>query len=343
MIHIIGGGLQGMSIAYLLATKNISSVVYDRNDKGQASVASAGIIVPWVSERRNKPWLKLVTGGAKYYPGFINQLTSHTNINPQYENNGAVILFDEEKKKEKAFKRIKDKQKDYKEIGSLERDISSHSLLKESLDGLYVSGGAQVNGESLLVSLEDAYLNLGGTIKNESFDATHRNDTDIYIFTTGAWGVEQPFEPKVNHQRAEIFHFRTCNTNYKHLPVIMHRNHYIVNIDTNHFAIGTTHIDTTSFDVTKNEENYHYLKDLVSYYFKETEIEDIEMRVGLRPYTRDFLPYIGMPEKNTYAINGLGSSGLTAAPYIAQNIVDYITTGACEINFSDYDYTQKKN
>lgn len=338
MIHIIGGGLQGMSIAFLLQKENIQSIVYDRNDKGQASAASAGIIVPWVSERRNKPWLKLVTGGAKYYPEFIKSLNAHTTLSTNYENNGAVILFDDDNKLAKAHKRIKDKMELYPEIGELINDISKHDALTHDHTGLYISGGSQVTGEELLKALKDAYINLGGIIKNKSFKDKDRNDVDTYIFTTGAWGIEQSFEPKVSHQRAEIYHFKTLNTEFEHLPVVMHRSHYIVNTGKNKFAIGTTHIDTESFDVTPNTENYQYLKSLVREYFGDIEYEDIEMRVGLRPYTRDFLPYIGQPDKNTYAINGLGSSGLTAAPYIAKEIVTHIKTGTCDINFSEYDY-----
>lgn len=338
MIHIIGGGLQGMSIAFLLQKKNIESVVYDRNDPGQASAASAGIIVPWVSQRRNKPWLKLVTGGAKYYPEFIKLLKEHTLQEPKYKRNGAVILFDDEKRFSKARTRIEDKKKTYPEIGELNTNIEKNSALREGFRGLYVSGGAQITGEALLNALKDAYVNLGGVIKNNSFKVEDRNDSDTYIFTTGAWGVEQPFDPIVSHQRAEIYHFKTLNTNYQHLPVIMHRSHYIVNTELNHFAIGTTHIDTDSFDISPSEENYQYLKGLVPKYFGETEFEDIEMKVGLRPYTRDFLPFIGKPMKNTYAINGLGSSGLTAAPYIAKNIVNHILTGQCDLDLTHYDY-----
>src|SRR5699024_866954 len=235
MIHIIGGGLRGMSIAFLLQKENIQSIVYDRNDKGQASAASAGIIVPWVSERRNKPWLKLVTGGAKYYPEFIKSLNAYTTLSTNYENNGAVILFDDDNKLAKAHKRIKDKMELYPEIGELINDISKHDALTHDHTGLYISGVSQVTGEELLKALKDAYINLGGIIKNKSFKDKDRNDVDTYIFTTGAWGIEQSFEPKVSHQRAEIYHFKTLNTEFEHLPVVMHRSHYIVNTGKNKF------------------------------------------------------------------------------------------------------------
>src|SRR5699024_228566 len=176
MIHIIGGGLQGMSIAFLLQKENIQSIVYDRNDKGQASAASAGIIVPWVSERRNKPWLKLVTGGAKYYPEFIKSLNAYTTLSTNYENNGAVILYDDDNKRAKAHKRIKDKMALYPESRELINDISKHDALTHDHTGLYVSRGSQVTGEELLKALKDAYINLGGIIKNKSFKDKDRND-----------------------------------------------------------------------------------------------------------------------------------------------------------------------
>ena len=56
---IIGGGIMGLSIAYHLQ-QHTDTIVYDRQDEGQATKASAGIICPWVSQRRNKLWLDMV-------------------------------------------------------------------------------------------------------------------------------------------------------------------------------------------------------------------------------------------------------------------------------------------
>ena len=51
---VIGAGILGASTAYHLARAGVVVTVVDRNDPGQATDAAAGIICPWLSQRRNK-------------------------------------------------------------------------------------------------------------------------------------------------------------------------------------------------------------------------------------------------------------------------------------------------
>ena len=56
---IIGSGILGASTAYHLAKSGVEVTVIDRHDAGQATDAAAGIICPWLSQRRNKAWYAL--------------------------------------------------------------------------------------------------------------------------------------------------------------------------------------------------------------------------------------------------------------------------------------------
>ena len=53
---VIGAGILGASTAYHLAKAGKDVVIIDRQDQGQATDAAAGIICPWLSQRRNKAW-----------------------------------------------------------------------------------------------------------------------------------------------------------------------------------------------------------------------------------------------------------------------------------------------
>ena len=329
---IIGGGIMGLSIAYHLQ-QHTDTIVYDRQDEGQATKASAGIICPWASQRRNKLWLDMVTKSAKYYPEFIETLAKVSSVDPSFERNGAYILFDDEKKYSKALKRIQKNNDVYEEMISVSEDAPVE-YLNNKYYNIFVEGAMQVKGDALLNALKDAYLKSGGTIKNESYIP---NDDDFKIYATGAYGAEQPFEPKVSHQKAEILHVKTSG-HFEHLPVVMHRSHYIVNLSKNHFAIGTTHIDTESFDVTPTKENEEYLLNVFQEFYPNIEIVEQFMKVGLRPYTRDFLPFIGFVDERTFVANGLGSSGLTAAPFLGKVIADTIIFNDAELDINKYSY-----
>lgn len=63
-IGIIGGGIVGLTAAYYLS-KTHQVTLYD-DGKNQATRASAGIICPWLSQRRNKDWYRLTANGAAF-------------------------------------------------------------------------------------------------------------------------------------------------------------------------------------------------------------------------------------------------------------------------------------
>ena len=73
VIVVIGAGIVGASAAYHLAKAGADVTVIDRFDRGQATDAAAGIVCPWLSQRRNKAWYELVKGGARHYPQLIKQ------------------------------------------------------------------------------------------------------------------------------------------------------------------------------------------------------------------------------------------------------------------------------
>lgn len=79
---VVGGGILGASTAFHLAKFGVKVTLVDRQDKGQASAAAAGIICPWISQRRNKKWYELVKNGAKYYKQLVAELEELGKILP---------------------------------------------------------------------------------------------------------------------------------------------------------------------------------------------------------------------------------------------------------------------
>lgn len=67
-VIIIGAGILGASTAYQLAKLGAKVLIIDRKDKGQATDAAAGIICPWLSQRRNQVWYRLAKAGARFTP-----------------------------------------------------------------------------------------------------------------------------------------------------------------------------------------------------------------------------------------------------------------------------------
>lgn len=55
---VVGAGILGASTAYHLAKAGANVTIVDRQQVGQATDAAAGIVCPWLSQRRNKAWYK---------------------------------------------------------------------------------------------------------------------------------------------------------------------------------------------------------------------------------------------------------------------------------------------
>lgn len=95
---VVGAGILGASTAYHLAKAGANVTIVDRQQVGQATDAAAGIVCPWLSQRRNKAWYKIVKGGARYYSSLIQQLEEDGETDTGYNRVGAISLHIDEKK-----------------------------------------------------------------------------------------------------------------------------------------------------------------------------------------------------------------------------------------------------
>src|SRR5699024_9364233 len=102
---VIGAGIAGASVAYHLAKRNKRVMIIDRGEKGQATDAAAGIICPWISQRRNKTWYQLAKNGAAYYPELIKSLEEDGEMNTGFDKVGALSIHTDEHKLDRMVER----------------------------------------------------------------------------------------------------------------------------------------------------------------------------------------------------------------------------------------------
>ncbi|MEH7123171.1 MULTISPECIES: NAD(P)/FAD-dependent oxidoreductase [unclassified Bacillus (in: firmicutes)] len=363
---VIGAGILGSSTAYHLAKAGAEVILVDRQDRGQATDAAAGIVCPWLSQRRNQAWYKLAKNGAKYYPSLIKQLEADGETETGYKKVGAISIHTDEDKLEKmeerAFKRL-ESAPEIGEITKLSPDETNKRFppLAGEYSSLYISGAARVNGRALCQSLINAakkhgalYMHgnaviqfnekivTGVTVNGETFLADH------VIVTAGAWAKElmQPLGVNflVSPQKAQIIHLHLAKSDTSEWPVIMPpNNQYILAFDGGRVVIGATHEDDKGFDlrVTAGGQNEIFSKAIaVAPGLSNSEV--LETRVGFRPFTPGFLPVIGaLPNyKGILIANGLGASGLTVGPYLGAELAKLALGQPLEIDLSLYDVAE---
>ncbi|SHR60669.1 glycine cleavage system T protein (aminomethyltransferase) [Mycobacteroides abscessus subsp. abscessus] len=345
-VIVIGSGILGASAAFHLASKGESVVLVDRTEVGQATNAAAGIICPWISQRRNKAWYELVKHGARYYPELVDKLSSYGVNHTGYRKVGALSLHtNEEKLRQMADRTIK-RREDAPEIGEVniltyEETKEVFPLVAEGYGAVYVSGGARVDGRLMRDALVKAAVQLGTEYVSGNASLVCEDsrvsgvvvdgklfEADQVLVTTGAWAREvlEPVGVKfqVSGQKAQIVHLELPGVDTSKWPVVMPpNNQYLVTFEDGRVVVGSTHEDHKEFDtrVTAGGLNEIIGKALEVFPGLE-EATVVETRVGFRPFTPDFLPVIGpVPGlKGVFVANGLGASGLTSGPFLGAEL-----------------------
>lgn len=360
---VVGAGILGASAAYHLAKSGVDITLVDRFDRGQATDSAAGIICPWLSQRRNKAWYQLVKGGARYYPDLIDQLEADGDKETGYKRVGAICLHTDADKLEKMAERARKRREDAPEIGeiSILSPAETKRLfppLSEEYGSVHVSGGARVNGRALRNSLINAAIKYGADFLQGDATLVYKDkqvtgiklneitlEADQVIVTGGAWSKEllQPLGINflVKPQKAQIIQLQMQDMDTSQWPVVMPPNdQYILTFEDGRVVVGATHEDDAGFDyrVTAGGVNEVLGKALaVAPGLANSTM--IETRVGFRPFTPGFLPVIGaLPNyKGILIANGLGASGLTSGPYLGSELAKLALGKPTEIDLSLYD------
>jgi D-amino-acid dehydrogenase len=345
-VIVIGSGILGASAAFHLAAEGIKVILVDREDSGQATNAAAGIICPWISQRRNKAWYELVKHGARYYPELVEKLSSYGITRTGYRKVGALSLHRDEQKLAQMAERALKRREDAPEIGEV--SILSHEetkkwfpLVAEGFGAVLVTGGARVDGRLIRDALIEAAVQLGTElvggqaslvcenhcIRGVAVDG-ERLEADQVLVTTGAWAREvlEPVGVKfqVSGQKAQILHLELPGIDTSEWPVVMPpNNQYLLSFEDGRVVVGSTHEDNKEFDTRVTAGGLNEIIGKALEVFPGLEDATVlETRVGFRPFTPDFLPVIGSVPglQGVLVANGLGASGLTSGPFLGAEL-----------------------
>ncbi|MGO4953271.1 FAD-binding oxidoreductase [Paenibacillus sp. S25] len=364
-VIVIGSGILGASTAFHLAKMGANVIIVDRKDKGQATDAAAGIICPWLSQRRNQAWYQLAKAGARFYPGLIEELKSEGETETGYAQVGALSIHDDLEKIKKMEERAHLRQADAPEIGEITRlnEKETHErfpLLVEGYHSVHISGAARIDGRALRDALVRSAQKNGAVLIQGNATLQYESDhvtgvvvgaqsfsSDKVIVCAGAW-ANQLLLPlgihfKVSYQKAQIMHLQVSNRQDTGTwPVVIPpSDQYLLAFDKQKIVIGATHeneIEGYDTRVTAGgmqeilDKGLELAPDLANSTFQE-------VRVGFRPFTPGFLPVIGAVPgwDGLIAANGLGASGLTMGPFIGNQLAKLALGMNLDIDINDYD------
>lgn len=346
-IGIIGGGIVGSTASYYLTKNNKNVTVFD-DGIGQATSASAGIISPWLSQRRNKEWYFLAKEGAKFYSQLIDDLSQTNETKEVYQKTGTILYKKNESHLAKLKQLAENRKIDAPEIGDIKllskNDVTQlfpEITLNES--ALFITGGAKIDGAKLVQMLLKETENFGGKVINTKIIEISYQDKqwhlkeqkkihhfDQLILAGGAWvgDLLSPLDLEVDirPQKGQLVEMNVPFTT-NNLPVVMPVGETdIIPFDYGKILIGATHENEQGFDITPDDTLLQNLKQDATELLSSIEEASItNTRVGTRAYTSDFTPFFGEVDilPQFLVASGLGSSGLTTGAIIGKTLADW--------------------
>ena len=351
---VVGGGIVGASAAYHLAQAGVETVLVDRADKGQATAAGAGIISPGPSRHDTSAFFTLATPAVTYYPQLVQALAEIGQTNTGYEVVGELYLSENEAEAnelDSVHARVLERRaQGVPNIGELSRvDQQQARTLFPAIGhverAIHISGAARVDGALMRDALQVGARHHGALLRHGAAELLLESgrvagvrvggesiEADGVVLACGAWtngllaqlGYGLPVAP----QRGQILHITMGETDTSRWPILAwFGDQYILAFGPNRVVAGATRETGSGFDVRQTPGGVRHVLDTalrIAPGLAEGTLHEI--RVGLRPFSDDGVPFLGpMPGfDNVVIATGHGPSGLTLGPYsglVAANLL----------------------
>ncbi|WMN07536.1 FAD-dependent oxidoreductase [Marivirga arenosa] len=325
---IVGHGIASVSVVEHLKLHRKSFVVISENNPNSSSKVAAGLYNPITGRKMKKTWLAEQL--FSYLESFYSNLEKSLNTK---------FLYD------KAIYRPFLSLEDQNDWMAREDDATafikhtytkSHftNFIKDPFGGVLLKHSGFLDVKTMLEAHQQ-YLTSINALIEKKFDYKSliiTDDTIVYqeikaqniIFCDGPLSGNSYFDwVPTAPVKGEILHIKT----EKALPedVIFNRGVFVVkNTHQDYYRVGATYEwKNLTYEPTSKARNQltEKLDDLLN-----VKYEIIDQVAGIRPSTKDRRPLIGNhpAHKNVFIFNGLGTKGVSLAPYFANEFVESI-------------------
>lgn len=350
-VVVVGGGIAGASVAFALARRGVAVTVVDDGRVGTATAAGAGIVAPWISTTGGA-FYELYAAGAAFYPHVLGWLAEAGITRTSYRRTGALMVSADPTTLRQAELRVT--ARDGSAAGDVHRLDSAgvrelFPPLAPELEGVFVSGGARVDGRTLSAALLAGAVHHGAELvtgrarlapRVAGTPAVEVNDrvweSDAVVIAPGAWTNDAlaPLRLRlpVAPQRGQITQLRLDGVDTSGWPSVHPlSHHYLVAFDDSRVAVGATRETGSGFDPRVTAAGQHQiLDDALRIAPGLAGATVIETRVGLRPLADRAQPIVGPLPGNVgvHVVTGFGAAGLTMGPLVGDAVARTILDGS---------------
>lgn len=323
---IIGQGIAGSLLAYKLLKANKTVLVLNNENLPTSSQVAGGIFNPITGKNLDKTWL-----ADKIFPylkSFYRSLESEFNTRFYHETNLYRPFANEQQRKH--FLRLTDEYDLGNYIKIIEPNSSKYQQISNELGGLYTSSAGWVNVPKMLDHLRSFFIQ-NDAYRAEIFDYSALEITEDgvsykqikakkIIFCDGFYASQNPFFSWIpfNPAKGETL---LADVDGYHISQIINQGFWIIPLEDGKCRFGSTYIwDKLDWDST--ESGKELITSKISK-FLNISYEITAQEAGIRPTTKDRRPFLGNHplHKNVYIFNGLGTKGVSLAPYFSEEML----------------------
>ena len=329
---VVGGGIVGGAVAYLLAKAGLSVCVLERDAVGSGSSGHGhGVISLVGNDFKRGPHFLLGVESARLYPAFAAQVQEDSGIDPLYHELPSVslALIDEE---ERIFKEVFEWQRHSLDLRWIGMDDVRELEPRITPDGIgaVLNRHGQVDGYRMSLGTIGAVERLGGALLMREATGIRVRDgrvvavkhtagevlTETVILAAGAWiGIARewlsipipvkPLHGEVLHVRLPGPPLRVFILTARHGPLLQRREGYIMagsigGVTMSGMDVHATHVFDPAdvgpwqFDLAPSESGRDRMLDCsVRIMPAIAEAELMAHLAGVRPLSADRMPLIG--------------------------------------------------
>jgi glycine oxidase len=357
-VAIIGGGIIGLTSAYLLAKRGLGVAIYERGETGQeASWAGAGIIPPGNVAGAATAIDQLRAIGSERFPGFSKHLLELTGIDNGYWNCGAIEFLEEHEEGE-----VSDL---WRREGIVFEKLSPAELVRvEPGSGdapgvpYFLPGCAQVRNPRHLRALAAACRQAGVAIHvhRETTSCVmgpdgrqvqaievdgERHSAGCFVIAAGAWSERllKPLgaTPGVHPVLGQIVLLSTPPGLLQRILMVGKR--YLVPRPDGRVLIGSTEEPEAGFEKANTMQATRELLGFAHRLVPAlTRAEVVKTWAGLRPGSRDGLPYIGKVPgvDNAFVATGHFRAGVQLSLGTAETVLELVTGQRTSVDLESF-------
>ena len=326
---IVGQGIAGSLLAYKLLKADKKILLLNDESLPTSSQVAGGMFNPITGKNLDKTWL-----ADKIFPyqrSFYHSLEKEFNASFYHETNLYRPFANEQQQRH--FLRLTDEYDLGNYIKIIQTQNTDYQDITNELGGLYTKSAGWVNVPKMIACFHEYFIKQAiyqaekfayEELKVSENKVIYKNiEAKRIIFCEGFYASKNPLFNWIPFNPAKGETLLADVEEYK-ITEIINQGFWIIPLGGNKCRFGSTYIwDKLDWETTESGRELITSK-IDKFLLKSYKITNQE--AGIRPTTKDRRPFMGNhpAHSNVYVFNGLGTKGVSLAPYFAEEMLCFL-------------------